>query len=661
MSNRKLASRIADRRFETDDDGDLGLFTDAEAYAPVVKAIATEAATSSAAVGYGEASGTAGSTSAIQGGGTSYSGISVARESYIARPNGLYNLGSMFQVNSALRSSPASLSVTFYDRENYAGAETHNFGTLYANNGATYRAGGYSIAFTLKNGQYVTANGLGLSDFTFSASTQENRIEHINVDAYAANGSLLGSRDVDVVTHATTVDANKGVATGAEIAKVAQTFIGKTWDASGCWVLASDIAATAGASLCLNSGWITSQVGNNGQFTVAYDAYNGVNANWMAGLQAGDMVELGWKNVNYGHIFTIDRVANGTAYLVDNSGAYTGTDPNDLLIAERAITQYAPSINQNTVVVYRANGLTPSVGNLGPTTLTTDFTDVTVGKSVAAASLIRTTDADNDAVTQYQFKDDQLGGGYFTVNGVRQAEGQWFTVGAAQLSSVAFNSSATGSYSDTFEARGYDNQNWGAVDTGRIVSLWDQTSQNDEKTFRTFGAVDKANYATKATEWVGATDKNDWWSFSISSAPTSVDIQLANMVGQANLYVFDSKGGLVGSAYGYAYNNRSCKLSGTLGVGTYTIRIDDYLGDTNYDLTVGKTGTVQTVATGGTTQAIYSGTALKPTSGGAPDASYFGNSLAYADSTGLGSMGASGEQLAAMADQQKDRMLLASV
>ena len=144
-----------------------------------------------------------------------------------------------------------------------------------------------------------------------------------------------------------------------------------------------------------------------------------------------------------------------------------------------------------------------------------------------------------------------------------------------------------------------------------------------------------------------------------------MDIQLSNMTAMANLYVYSSTG-LVGAAYGNAYNNTACKLTGTLGVGTYTVRVMDYLGDTNYDLTIGKAGTLPSVVSGSGTQAIYSGTTLKPTSGGGD---FFAGvsplagtapSLALADSAGLGS-GSANANLFQQPANQNDRMLLAQV
>ncbi|MBI3445403.1 MAG: PPC domain-containing protein [Magnetospirillum sp.] len=587
--------------------------------------------------------------------------INAARQSYIARPNGLYNLGAMFSVNGAAGNAPAYLSVTVYDRDAYGGKESYNYGTLTATNGMVTKAGGYTLNFAKVGNQYQTANGLSLSDFTFSASTQEDRVANIAMYAYDAKGTVLTSRNVEVVTHATVVDSTPGLITAGEIAKVAQSMIGKVWDASGCWNLASDIAATSGASLGINSGWISPAVGANGQWNVAYSGYNGVNANWMNNLQAGDIVELGWKNANYGHIFTIDRVVSGTAYLVDNSGASVkGGDASDVYVAEQKLSSYAPYINQSTVMVFRANGTATTTANLTSTVLVNPYTNLTVGQSVAVKNLFAATDADNDTISQYMVRDLGANGGYLALNGTKQANGQWVTVNAAQLSQLTYTASSYGSSSETLEIKAFDGKAWGTSDTGRVVSLWDQTNQGDEQHIRSFGVVDKASVATKATEWVGTTDKYDWYTFSVS-ATSSVDIQLANMTSSVNMWVYNSNSGaLVGSAYGYAYNNLSCKLSGTLGAGNYTIRIDQYSGNTDYDLTVGKTGTVASVASGGTTQAIYSGTALKPTQGELPDPlNGTAPSLALADASGLGG-GSANFGLPITFDQQNNKGLLAA-
>ena len=592
--------------------------------------------------------------------------VNVARDAYIARPNGLYNMAQMFQVNAGVANAPASLQLTVYDRQNYAGVETQNFGTMTTTNGASYKAPGYTVTFNNVGGQYLTANGLSLADFDFKASTQEDRLSNFNLMAYSSTGVLLTSRDVSVVTHAIRSDASAGVATASEIAAVAQSFIGKTWDSNGCWVLACDIAATSGSSLPFNSGWITSAITGNGQWGMAYNAYNGINASWMSSLKAGDMVELGWKNANFGHIFTVDRVVNGAAYLVDNSGAFLntpGSDPTDLTIVERKLSDYAAYINQSTVVVFRDTGVDPVVTNLGPTTDVTAFTNLQTGKTIAAGSLFAASDPDYDSITQFRVMDASNNGGYFALNGVHQSAGAWTTVSSAQLANLTYTSATWGSTSETIQVQAFDGKSWGNVDTGRIVSLWDQTGQKDEQTFRNLGVIDKANAPTRATEWVGSTDKYDWWTFSIATTPTAVDIQLANMTAMANMLVFNSQGALVGSVYGSAYNNTSAKLTGTLGVGTYTVRIDDYLGDTDYDLTIGKAGTLPNVMSGGASRSIYGASLLSATSGGPADGGFSplngtAPSLSFADASGLGQGSGSIGLLPAPANQNDRAMLL---
>lgn len=285
--------------------------------------------------------------------------ISVANQAYEVKGGSAIKLASEFSVNTTMASR---LVVSMYDRDNYAGKQTYSYGTLSGDN-QKFAASSYSLTFNLVGGQYVTSNGVKFNDLTFTASTQEDRLQTIDVMAYNTKGTLIDTRTVDVVTRNSYVDTTPGKATGAEIASVAQSFIGQAWNYNGCWNLACAIDASAGVSLDQNTGWITGNVWNDGQMTVVYDAGKGVNKNWMSGLKVGDQVEMGWTSGG-GHIATIDKVANGVAYVVDNSGAFVnngvGTDER---VVERALTDYAPYINQNTVNVYRVQDLTlPATG-----------------------------------------------------------------------------------------------------------------------------------------------------------------------------------------------------------------------------------------------------------------------------------------------------------
>jgi hypothetical protein len=83
------------------------------------------------------------------------------------------------------------------------------------------------------------------------------------------------------------------------------------------------------------------------------------------------------------------------------------------------------------------------------------------GETVAAASLFSVNDADNDAITNYEFWDDINGGGYFKVNGVQQAAGQSIAVSAADLANTTYVGGASPGTEQVW-VRANDGLAWGA-------------------------------------------------------------------------------------------------------------------------------------------------------------------------------------------------------
>jgi hypothetical protein len=286
---------------------------------------------------------------------TALSAIGVAQQSYDVTGGTSINLGSIFSITN---SQVSAFTVEMYDRDNYAGDQTYNYGTLTAANGRTYSGSDYYLTFTLnpKTGQYTTYSGQTLSDFTFTASTQTDRDQDINLVAYNSKGQILDNRTVDVATSVATPAFAADNSISNDIAIEAQSFIGQAWDPDGCYNLAEDVTAACGVSLNLNSGWIGETENNNGSLQVVYDAANGINSNWESGLQPGDIVEMGWSEGG-GHIAVVDRVTNGVAYVADNSGnsVQVGT-ADDVQVAEQALSSYNPDIVQSTVQVYRVTG-----------------------------------------------------------------------------------------------------------------------------------------------------------------------------------------------------------------------------------------------------------------------------------------------------------------
>jgi hypothetical protein len=82
------------------------------------------------------------------------------------------------------------------------------------------------------------------------------------------------------------------------------------------------------------------------------------------------------------------------------------------------------------------------------------------GQSISAASLFSVTDADGDAVTQYQFYENTTAptSGHFSINGIDQTMQGTINVSASQLAQTTF---LTGSATDTLYVRAFDGYGWG--------------------------------------------------------------------------------------------------------------------------------------------------------------------------------------------------------
>jgi hypothetical protein len=509
--------------------------------------------------------------------------VSVPMQAYVTRAGGLFGLGSMFSISPVNGNLPASVVASFYDRDNYAGRQTYAYGTLVGRDGERDSASAYSISFSLKNGRYVSSTGLGLADYVFVASAQENRLQNITLSAYSLTGAALGTRNVDIVTSATARDATMGVATGAELAATARSMIGRTWNDSGCWVLASNVAAMSGVSLTINSGFVApSMQGSNGQMSVVYDASKGISSAWASTLREGDMVEVAWGGAygGGGHIFTIDRIAGGTTYLVDNSGRANTGISTDVTVAERALSSYLPYVDQSSVVVFRASGAAPNVSLPTATTLVNPWTDVVCGTSVSCSSLFSATDASGRAITAYSVRNDGSAGS-FSYAGSKVANGQWFTVSSSDLSRLSYVASSQSAVSDTIEVKAFDGT-WGSVGMGRVVSLSSLSGQATGS----FGTL-SANKERMITDWISSGSQS--WSFSVGSGGMSVGIALSASTSALSMSILDSSGRTLASGTKAAFGG-PLVAQGTLGAGSYVVRVSG--SRTNYDLDVGDRATV---------------------------------------------------------------------
>jgi Ca2+-binding RTX toxin-like protein len=167
-----------------------------------------------------------------------------------------------------------------------------------------------------------------------------------------------------------------------------------------------------------------------------------------------------WDDVAGGGYFAVDGVEQGAAQSIAVSAA------------ELADTEYVAGSTPGTGQVWvrasdgigwgawKAWNMTSAlhIPNAAPE-VAAGNTTLVLGDSVLASSLFSVTDADDDAITQYEFWDSTAGGGHFSLNGVEAGVNVAIPVAAADLSATVFTASGT-TASDLVWVRASDGQVW---------------------------------------------------------------------------------------------------------------------------------------------------------------------------------------------------------
>ncbi len=175
-----------------------------------------------------------------------------------------------------------------------------------------------------------------------------------------------------------------------------------------------------------NSGhWVVNGVAKPAQTVIEITAAQLSQTSFVAGASTPDRLQI--------------RAFDGTEWSVPESG------------------QWAPFF------------VTPTAGtppaNHAPVVSTSDV-NTTSGQGLLVSNLFTVSDADNDTITKYQFKDTSTdpNSGHFVLNGVTQAAGTVIEISAAQLSQLSF---VTGSAADTIQVRAFDGAAWSAADNAQ--------------------------------------------------------------------------------------------------------------------------------------------------------------------------------------------------
>ncbi len=123
-------------------------------------------------------------------------------------------------------------------------------------------------------------------------------------------------------------------------------------------------------------------------------------------------------------------------------------------------------------------------------------------QTAALSSIFNVTDADGDAIAQYQVSDATAGGAHLLLDGVQQAENTVFTINAADLSHWQVVTSAASHDSNTFQISAFDGLGWSSTTNITVVS----------------GNHAPIETATGALQFT----PSQWLDFSVGSLPVSV-------------------------------------------------------------------------------------------------------------------------------------------
>ncbi|HTR18046.1 MAG TPA: putative Ig domain-containing protein [Acetobacteraceae bacterium] len=415
--------------------------------------------------------------------------INLKAGSVVADPKKQVSLASLFSI-TASASNPTYLILTGLDRDEYTvGYNAADMGML-SGNGVTqhfndFYGDGWSVGvvFTYQpsTGLYYNATYGYFNQLTFTTSSNTN--DNVSFSLYTTNNASLANAyvtnpyvlaenpayftdagSVSIVTQPSVAGTTPSQATPNSVCSAAMSFVGDAWNENGCWVLASNISAEAGASLPATTTLVGIPGVANGEWIVAYNGPVSASSNWEQQLTAGEMVVFETTSGG-GHITTVVSGSGTSAMLVDNivyvnaSGAIVnpandGSSSDIIVSAPHAATQEFTGVDPRAVVVYELD--TPVVHNT--------VASVRIGEDVSQslASLFTATNpVASQPVTEWQIYNTNISdaiavGG--NVNAAAHTAGGAVTVGS--LANVALLTGSTAG-TDTLEARAYNGSYWG--------------------------------------------------------------------------------------------------------------------------------------------------------------------------------------------------------
>ncbi len=106
-------------------------------------------------------------------------------------------------------------------------------------------------------------------------------------------------------------------------------------------------------------------------------------------------------------------------------------------------------------------------------------------------------------------------------------------------------------------------------------------------TLATARAITVGSSTTSYTDWVGSTDTNDYYRFTLANSG-NFNLGLTGLTADADVQLLNSSGSVIASSVRAGTASES--ITSQLSAGTYYIRVYPYTGNTNYNLAVSATG-----------------------------------------------------------------------
>ena len=277
---------------------------------------------------------------------------------------------------------------------------------------------------------------------------------------------------------------------------------------------------TAASSVNLNAGTFSSADGMTNNIDIAA----GTAIDNFVGGSGNDIVLANndGDNINGGGGNDTILGGSGNDFLTGGSGndMLNGGAGTDTAIYSHNLAAYSLTLNSNrSLTVAGPDGTdtlvsieflqfadqTISAPGTNPPVVTTANVAEPRNTSVALSSLFSVSDADGNAITQYQLWDSTRDptSGHFVVNGAAQAAGTVITISAAQLAQTSF---VTGTIGDALQIRAFDGFNWSAADNAAWSPFTISVPVNHPPVVTTANVTEPANQTVALSSLFSVSD-----------------------------------------------------------------------------------------------------------------------------------------------------------